>query len=106
MEEVKKPRTSQQNRALHKWFIELSETLNEIGMEQQLTIGTIDVPWTPELVKSMYKKIARAQFDKGHTSELTTKELMQVSETLNRVLADKGIHVDFPSIESLIYKQL
>jgi hypothetical protein len=95
-------RTLPQNNSIHLWFEHIAQELNNAGYEQKLTIGTVDVPWSKESVKWMFKKIARAQFDKGHTSELTTKELTEVSETLNRVLAEKGIHITFPSAETLM----
>jgi hypothetical protein len=47
------------------------------------------------------KKIARAQFDKGHTSQLSRNELSAVNETLQRILAQKGIDVPFPSADLL-----
>lgn len=96
-----KQRTIQQNKAMHLWFEHIADELNSVGFEQKITIGTVDVPWNKDTVKMLMKKIAMAQFNKPHTSELTVSELPQVAETLNRVLAEKGFHIPFPSIESL-----
>lgn len=98
-------RTDAQNRALHLWFQHIADMLNDSGFEQKITIGpTVDVPWTKETVKILYKKIAKAQYDKIHTAELTTGELTNVAETMNRYLADQGIHVPFPSEQELLTK--
>lgn len=102
LEEEEKQRTLQQNKALHLWFEQIADVLNEAGFEQKITIGTADVPWNKESVKWMFKKIETAQFGKDHTSDLTTDELTKVSETLNRVLAEKGIHVPFPNQQELL----
>lgn len=90
-------RTEPQNNSLHLWFRLLAEQLNDAGYEQKLTIGTIDTPWNEGTVKSLYAKIAKFQFNKIHTSSLTTRELTAVSETLNRAFAANGVYVPFPT---------
>jgi len=99
---MNKQRSSQQNKALHMWFEQLADELNGTGFEQKITIGTIDCPWNKDSVKMMYKKIALAQFNKMHTSELTTNELQKVNETLNRAVSEAGISTPFPSIQFII----
>lgn len=103
-------RSDAQNRAMHKWFTQIADTLNDAGYEQQINFGTMDVPWSMEAVKINFKMIAYKQFGKMHTSELTTKELKDVQETIIRELANKGIELPpFPSIDSeannLIFNQ-
>jgi hypothetical protein len=103
MEKEFPKRSPAQNRAVHKWFELIGEEWNGAGYEQKLTFGTIDTPWTKESVKIMFKKIAFAMYDKKHTSDLTTKELTEVSEVLNRGLAEQGLHIPFPSLSELMY---
>jgi hypothetical protein len=43
---------------------------------------------------------------KESTTELTTKEIDLVFDTINKHLGEQfGIHIDFPSIETLMFKQ-
>ena len=98
-------RTDLQNKSIHLWFRQLGETLNEAGYEQKITIGG-DVPWTEWSVKVVFVKIAKAMYGKIHTSDLTTKELTEVSEVLNRLLGDEGIHIPFPSLDSITMEEL
>lgn len=98
-------RTEPQNNAGHKWFRMLAETLNDAGVEQKITFGTADCPWTEQAVKAMCKKISNAMYGKVHTSELTKQEFSMVAETLNRVVSEKGISVPFPSVEELIREE-
>ena len=94
-------RTKQQNKALHLWFNLVAEELNDKGYEQKITFGTKDCPWAKESVKAIFKKIAKFQVEEFKTSKLTTKQLKLVEETLHRILAEEGIHVEFPSIEQV-----
>lgn len=98
-------RSSAQNRSAHKWFQLIADEWNGAGYEQKITYGTIDTPWTKESVKAIFKKIAYAMYEKKSTTELTTKELKEVQEVLNRGLAEQGIHIPWPSLEELIHNE-
>ncbi len=97
-------RTKKQNDAGHKWFRELAEALNEVGFEQQITFGTVDCPWTEQAIKAMYNKIANAMYSKS-SSQLNTKQFSKVSDVINRIIAEKGLHIPFPSLEEIIRKE-
>lgn len=100
-----KKRTNQQNKALHKLYQLLADELNEAGYDMKRTLKhDVEIPWTAGTVKDyLWRPIQKAQLQKASTTELTTKEIDQVFETLNRHLASRiGIHVAFPSIEALI----
>lgn len=95
-------RSDLQNRALHLWFRELADAMNDAGFEQQITIGpSVDVPWSPVTAKILFKKIGAAQFNQPKTSEMTSSEVSATAETMNRFLAGAGIHVPFPSQEEI-----
>lgn len=93
-------RTLQQNKALHKYFELLADSLNEAGLDMKKVI-TVDVPWSPDTVKQwLWKPVQKAQLLKESTTELTTAEVDKVYETVNRLMAEKfEIHVPFPSGE-------
>lgn len=100
-----KQRTLQQNKSLHVYFTLLSDKLNGSGLDMRKTLRpSIDIPWTPKTVKEyLWKPIMDFQLRKESTTELTTKDIDEVYDTLNRHLSEKfGITVEFPSEESLI----
>lgn len=98
-------RTNQQNRAIHVLFQLLADTLNEAGYDMKRTLKhDVEIPWNATTAKEyLWRPIQQAQLGKKSTTELTTKEIDAVFETLNRHLASRfGLHVPFPSIEFLI----
>jgi hypothetical protein len=84
----------------------LADALNESGYDVK-TVIKADVPWTKENVKEcLWKPLQEAQLGKKSTTELTTKEIDQVYETLNRTLSGAGIrYVPFPSIQEILINQ-
>ncbi len=95
-------RTPLQNRAMHKYFTMLAEELNAAGLDMKTVLKpTVDIPWTPESIKNhLWRPVQDAMFDKESTTELTTKDLTQVYETLTRHLGEKfGTFCRWPSIE-------
>lgn len=104
-----KPRTQRQSNALHLYFELLAEALGEAGLDMRKTLKpTIEIPWNKETVKEyLFKPIMKAQLNKESTTEMTTKEVDQVIETLNRHLGEKfGLHIPFPSIDSIMDREL
>jgi hypothetical protein len=98
-------RTKQQNKALHVLFRMLADNLNNAGLDMRKTLKPgIDIPWGPVSVKEfLWRPIQEAQLGKHSTTELTTVEIDEVFETINKHLGEKfGLHVPFPSIEELI----
>lgn len=101
------PRTDQQNKALHVFFTELADKLNDSGHDMRRTLKeSVAIPWTPDTVKNyLWRPIQAAQLQKESTTELTTREIDAVYDTLNRHLGEKlGVHVPFPSIDELILR--
>lgn len=95
-------RTLTQNNAIHKYFELLANDLNDAGLSMQKVLKpSVDIDWTPEMVKTyLWKPIQEAMYQKKSTTELTTKEVGQVYETLNRHLGTKiEIHTPFPTNE-------
>ncbi len=95
-------RTTLQNKALYAFFKILAEELNNAGLDMRKTLKpNIDIPWTPNTIKEyLWRPIQITQLQKQSTTELTTGEVTQIYETLNRHLGEKfGLHVLFPSKE-------
>lgn len=97
-----------QNRALHKLFSLLAQELNAAGWDMKKTLKqSVDIPWTGNSVKEyLWKPIQKAQINKASTTELSTKEIDEIFDTLNKHLGEKtGVHAPFPSIEEVIRAQ-
>lgn len=103
-----KQRTIQQNKALHLYFTHLSEALNDAGLDMRKTLKPeVEIPWTPENIKNLiWKPIMEAQLGKKSTTEMNTKDIDVVFDTINRHLGEKfGLEIRFPSIDSLILNE-
>jgi hypothetical protein len=102
-----KQRTLNQNRALHKYFENISETLNDHGLDIKKTLASnAEVPWSAALVKELlWRPLMRAQVRKNSTTQLTTSEIDLVLDTITKYLGQNhGLTVNFPSIETLIHE--
>ena len=98
-------RTKQQNKALHVLFQLLADELNTAGLDMRKTLKPgVDIPWGPVAIKEfMWRPIMEAQLGKRSTTEMTTVEIDEVFDTINKHLGERfGLHVPFPSIEELI----
>jgi len=102
------PRTNQQNKALHVLFRLLADELNDAGLDMRVVLKPeIAIDWNDKTVKEhLWRPVQKAQLGKESTTELTTVEIDEVFETINRHIGEKfGLHVNFPSIEDIILKQ-
>ena len=105
VKKITKKRTTQQNRALYLYFTLLAEALNDSGYDMKAVIRKeVDIPWTSETVKShLWKPIQKDFLKQYSTTELTTKQIDEVYDVVNRVVGERtGVHIPFPSIESLM----
>lgn len=103
---MEKQRTTLQNKALHLYFQMLADTLNDSGLDMKKVLKPeIDIPWSKETIKNyLWRPIQMAQLTKESTTELTSKEIDLVYNTLNRHIAKFGIHEPFPSIEEIMFQ--
>ena len=95
-------RTSAQNRSLHLYFTLLAKELNDSGQDMRKVLKeSVEIPWGVVSIKDqMFKPIALAMFGKSSTTELSTKEISEVYEVLNRHTGEKlGISVIWPHEE-------
>jgi len=94
------PRTSQQNRALYKYFELVAESLNDAGLDIETVVKEykVDVPWSKEAVKELlWKTVQRPLLQKESTADLEKHEINQIWEVINRFLAKLGVDsIPFP----------
>ena len=106
-EKEEKQRTIQQNKALHKYFELLAKALNDAGLDMRVVLKPgVAIPWSKETIKEhIWRPIQNAQLGKKSTTELTTKEIDIVFDTINRHMSEKhGISESFPSIEEIMFR--
>ena len=97
-----KQRTLKQNKALHLMFEHLAESLNDAGLDMKKTLKPeVEIPWSKETIKEyIWKPIMKAQLGKKSTTEMTTKDIDKVFNTIVRHLGQKfGIEIEFPSMD-------
>jgi hypothetical protein len=100
-------RTGKQNNSLHEFFENIANACNDSGQEMEVSSPmlskTITVRWTKDSVKEyIWRPVQKAMFPNTHsTADLTTTELMRVTEQLQHFLVTRfTINVEFPSVES------
>ena len=101
-------RTLPQNAAIHLLFNLLAEELNNAGLDVNTVLRKdIAVSWSPFLVKELiWKRVQKSYLGKKSTTQLKTNEIDPIFDIINRYLGEKfGVHCDFPSIETIMYKQ-
>ena len=98
-----KQRTIQQNKALHLYFTHLADELNDAGFDMRKTLKpSVEIPWSAKTIKEyIWRPIMTAQLGKKSTTEMTTRDIDTVFDTITRHLANRfKLTVEFPSIET------
>ena len=97
-------RTLQQNKALHLWYKQLAETLNNSGFDMKSVIKDVDIPWSAYTVKEhLFRPTMKTMLGKDSTTELETHEIDQIFGVISKVIGERtGIFIPFPSINEMI----
>ena len=100
-----KTRSSQQNRALHLWFNQVADLLNNKGITFE-SIAGLEAPFTGDYIKvNWFKPIVFAMFEKNTTTKLNTTEINQVFDVVSKHISEMtGEFIEFPSFETLMKK--
>ncbi len=102
-------RTPSQQASIEIYCKLLAEALNDAGFEikKVMEVKQIDIPWTQQTCKELlWKPLQKTYLDKPSTTALTTGEVSQVYEVLNRHIATNfGVSVPFPCEDSLMNEQ-
>jgi len=92
-------RTLRQNAAMHVYFKNLSEALNDAGLDMKRVLKPeIDIPWSAKTVKEwLWKPIQDYVMGEKSTTKLNRANVSEVYEVLTRHMAEKfGLSVPFP----------
>ena len=96
---MEKQRTSQQNKALHKFCEELAQEANNHGISMKAVVQDLQVDWSMQAVKSIIHAISKAKYNKTSTADLTTKELSDCCQEVQKIFLEQGVLINFPSFE-------
>ena len=102
--ELRGSRTMPQNSALNASLRTLAETLNESGLDMRLVLKEgVMIDWTQETAKEqLFRPIMTASTGKTSTTQLSTIEMSQCWDVLQRHLGEKfAIHVPFSNREDV-----
>ena len=98
-------RSSQQNRALHKFFVLISSELNELGLEFQyfgLKGQVLSTRYTSTIVKNhFWRPIQISLFNIESTKDINTKEMNDITDVIVKYFGDKGVYIEFPNKDIL-----
>lgn len=104
---MEETRTIQQNKALHKYFQQIADSLNESGYDVKTVLNKmregVEIAWTKEMVKEiLWREIQKIMYSKQSTTELSKhQEIERIHEVLQRFLGER-LHMeytDFPHEE-------
>ena len=106
--EKRNSRTNKQNSALHLFFTIITHQLNEMGLEYNyigLKGQTIGTRYTNDIVKNfIWRPIQETLFDIKSTKNINTLQINEIIDVLSKWFGEKGVIIEFPSIETLINK--
>jgi len=104
-------RTTKQHNALHLWFSQVADALNEKGIAPDVVLDVFktgtQLQTTPEMIKNIWKSYQKQMFGTDTTLKLNRHEQIDIIfDIFNLALGEKfGIHIPFPDKESLKLKQ-
>ncbi len=104
----KKKLTDAQRRAIHLHCEQLCDALkNEGATVQDVLSKSIERHWTKLTIKDLlWKDIASRAFGAESTEDLETEQITAVYDVINKFTSTHwGIHIPFPSMETLSEKQ-
>ena len=95
-------RTIQQNKSIHKWCDQISNTLNKEKFFIQDVIK-MNTQWSMIKVKEMiFKPVVKSLYTKDSTTKLKKDEFELVIDTICRYMAQKGVTLpEFPNKDRL-----
>ena len=89
----KKARTFQQNKALHLWYRQVAGWLVGAGLSVEGVLThyrKIEIDWSETLVKELiWRPIQEAIHDKKSTAQLTTTEIQEVHQMVDRFFVER-----------------
>lgn len=99
-----KTRSNAQNRALHMYFAQLAEQLNNAGYTFKNSLD-MEIPFTMELIKeTIWKPTQKELFNIKSTTQLTTEMINKLIDVFSLEFGKRGIYVEFPNWQIFLNK--
>jgi hypothetical protein len=96
-----KQKTIQQNKALHLGCQQIADILIENNIPLSVALKNLYVRPTMEVIKGVFRDIAKAKYGVESTTQLTRKQINEVWEDMTATLSENtGIYFPFPSEET------
>jgi len=109
IKKIQDTRTARQNRALHVFYGLICTELNELGMEFQyfgVSGQQLSTRYTTTIVKERFwRPIQEALFQIKSTKDINSKQINEIVDVITKFFAEKGVNMEFPSIESMMNKE-
>lgn len=89
---IKDYRTLQQNSALHLWFQQLADELNDKGFDMRLFVKKdINIEWSGQSIKEyLWRPLQKAKFGKKSTTQLfKTGEIDEIYDIINKEVIER-----------------
>jgi hypothetical protein len=105
IKKASKTRSLSQNSALHLWFTQVAETLNEQGMDVRTFIkDSVEIPWSAHMVKELlWRKLQETMTGKKSTTQINTEEINKIMDVIIRTAGERGVELpEFPSIDYIL----
>ncbi|RJQ67313.1 MAG: hypothetical protein C4519_24260 [Desulfobacteraceae bacterium] len=109
IKKYRKTRTTQQNKALHLWFTQLANELNDNGCDMRQVISqAVDIPWSPYTIKEhLFRPTMKTMFGYKSTRLLKTNEIDKIFDVISKAIGERtGLFIPFPSVETLMQEEL
>lgn len=110
VKKITRKRTLSQNSALHLFFTNLADQLNELGEVFNYTGFNgkeMDMMFTPELIKNtLWRPMQISLFEIESTKDIDTNQINKILDIITNFFAKKGIPVSFPNQFELFLKSL
>lgn len=103
-----KVRTLPQNKSLHLYCTTIAEKMNDAGQTQRQLVGSFkegfELPVTMHMIKSIFREVGRAMFEKESTSKLSTVEAQEVYRVVDQRFGEiTGVRAEWPTSENMYY---
>ena len=103
-------RTAQQNRAMWLFCKFMATELNDAGFthnyDSVLSDTVFKIPFTKDIIMEHYwRPVQEIMFKIKSTKNLNTQKMNDIVDVLVDAMADKGLVVEFPSMETFIKKR-
>jgi hypothetical protein len=99
-----KTRSLSQNNALHLYFDQLAEQLNNAGHTYTTLLG-LETRFTGEIIKTaVWKPTQQEMFGIKSTTKLNTQMINELIDVFSLEFGKRGIHLEFPSWQVFLNK--